>query len=130
MKTNIINDGKFKFIFLNMNARMTKPMPDPYTWLIQIQEYQAKDLERYCYKRYLEQDIPIDFDKVVKTALAWYLKKEVSPQDEKEIERMKKAELKALEDAEKAGKLNQLSGFEWNIINDGKEKKDDGHKKG
>jgi hypothetical protein len=132
METTIMKDGKHKFIFLNTNRTpMGNPVADPYTWPIQINEYQAQDLQRYCYKQYLENDTPIDFNKVMKTALSWYIGKEVNAKDEKEIERIKRLEAKAIEDGKRQGKIKQLNNFEWNTISKEERKEtEDGHKKG
>lgn len=104
--------GTGRFIFINDPEDSSMEFVNSIS-SIQLDNYQNQDLQRYCYKLYCDKDIPIDFNKQVKIALDWYLKKEFTEQEQKNMDRIKKEEIDQIEAERKA----RLPKFSWDLKN-------------
>lgn len=102
-----------EFIFLNdPEISRINEVVNP-TFYINLEEYPAEDLLRYCTKLFYSKNIPVDFNKQIKLALAFYFKNHIGEVELKEIEDMKKEEAKKIEEAHK----KELPKFDWDLSN-------------
>jgi len=84
---------------------------------IDLTNCSAEDLKRYCTKLFYDQDIPVDYNKVIRQALAWYLQHHITDNDLKEIENIKAEELAEIERSKQKAKPV----FDWDLSNKIKE---------
>jgi len=102
-----------EFIFLNdPEISRINEVVNP-TFYIDLEEYPAEDLLRYCTKLFYDKDIPVDYNKVLKIALEKYLNDVIGGKELKEIEEMKAKELKEIEARKKVEKPK----FDWDSSN-------------
>ena len=117
MDVQIINDGKFKYIFLNDPDNMYTELNPLFN--ITLNKVNAENLRRYVTKLYYDGKISnIDYNKQIKIILEEYLKNNITEKDLKEIEKMKAGEAKQIERARK----KEIPKFDWDLANR-KEKK-------
>jgi len=105
-----------KFIFLNDPDDLYVELNQVFN--IDLNSVNAENLKRYSQKLFWDQEIPVDYNKVIRQALDLYLKKHITQKDLKGIEEMKKEEASIIEEAKRKEKPK----FGWDKSNR-KEKK-------
>ena len=100
-----------EFIFLNAPDNLYEQLSPMFN--IDLDNCNAQDLVRYCTKLFYDQDIKVDYNKQIKLALEFYLKKHIGEKEEKEIAKMKKEEAGIIEEAKKKEKPK----FDWDLKN-------------
>ena len=103
-KRDLIGRG---FIFLNDPDNIFQQINPAFN--IDLDTCNANDLVRYSTKLFYDQEIPVDYNKVIKISLEEYLKKHIGEKEEKEIVKMKKEEARIIEEA----KIKEKPSFEW-----------------
>lgn len=113
--SNFVGRGG-RFLFLNDPEidRMNEVI-NP-TFYISLDEYPAEDLLRYCTKLFYDKNIPVDFNKQIRLALAFFFKRHIGEMELKEIEDIKNEEAKIIEEARK----KELPRFAWDKSNQNK----------
>lgn len=113
MEVNKIQEGKHTIFIFSRNPDSIAPEIVNPTFNIELEEYPAEDLLRYCTKLFYDKDIPVDYNKVLKIALEKYLNDVIGGKELKEIEEMKAKELKEIEARKKVEKPK----FDWDSSN-------------
>ena len=91
-----------KFILLNDPDNVYENLNPAFD--IDLENTNVEDLRRYVTKLYYDQDIPVDYNKVIKISLAEYLKKHITDKNLKDIEKMRKEEASIIKEAKRKEK--------------------------
>jgi len=111
-----------KFIFLNDPDDLYVELNQVFN--IDLNSVNAENLKRYCTKLFYDKNVPVDYNKVIRIALAEYLKKHIKDKDLKGIEEMKAEEEEQIEKARKKDNPK----FDWDLSNKNKKGKSNGIK--
>ena len=106
-----------KFIILNDPDNIYENLNPAFD--IDLDTCNCEDLKRYVTKLYYDQDIPVDYNKVIRQALDLYLKKHITQKDLKGIEEMKKEEASIIEEE----KAKEKPKYDWDLSNKNKKGK-------
>ena len=111
MEVNKIQEGRHTIYILSQDPDSLAPEIINPTCKIELEEYEANDLHRYCTKEFYDQGSRVDYNKTIITALKEYLDKHIGKEELAEIEAIKKDEAKRIEESRKKEKPK----FPWDL---------------
>ena len=100
-------------IFINNDSDDEIEAVNPNIFRIFIDEYPRQDCQRLAAKLYFDSGIAVDYNKIIRQALDFYLKNHVQEKELAEMESIKKEKAQKIE-AERKAKIPK---FDWDLAN-------------